>query len=105
MEERQSQLRGTMDSEKKPVSIVICLTSPPQEEIQDSSNDINLYRRVRVVDVVFRMFQKTAREKKERVVAVSADHLEHVERFMEHLAKSCGLSKEECLAFYTRRLW
>lgn len=71
---------------------------PLQQVSKVDGDDINLYTRVQMVDVHFRLIQEASDNAPEHLVKISRQHLEDIEHFVQYLAKSSGLSKEDCLS-------
>lgn len=90
MEETRSQPQSIEENRQK--------ETPSKKEKQDTNNDIHLYRRVRMIDVVLRILQEALRENTEPVAEVGSGNAAIDDHFMDHLVTSSGFSKEECLS-------
>jgi hypothetical protein len=95
--EEQLQPKEKKKDDKKQVSPATCPKPLQQESINDG-DDIHSYTRVQMVDVHFRVIQETSDNAPEHLVMISRQHLEDIEYFVQYLAKSSGLSKEDCLS-------
>lgn len=95
MNAEQSQLTE-QENEEKNEEAPAAGPMPLQQQLKDDGDDIHLYTRVQMVDVHFRVIQRAPENAPERLVMIGRQHLEDIDHFLQYLAESSGLSKEDC---------
>lgn len=89
---------GPSSPQRKKLKVsATCSESWHRKMLDDNDDDINLYTRVQLADVRFRLAHPVSKNPSAHLLLLGTDHIENKEQLAEYLASESGLSREECL--------